>query len=92
MLISWLPHSSGVIVQEFELWYRRLSETDYHWKSTSFGQSGNETKKFVGIFDEDNVIRIRGRNNEGLGPFSEPYVIYSNGSSFMAIEAEDNGT
>eukprot|EP00794_Sanderia_malayensis_P011289 gene11289-12470_t len=85
MQLSWLPHLKGLIVQDFELWYRPIAATDYDWTSLDFRQSGNETAKFPDVVTADKLIHLRGKNNEGFGPFSDAYKILGNGSSMRII-------
>lgn len=90
--LSWTPHAYGVIVQDFELWYRPVGATDYSWKSVTFKQFGNETANITGLFGkEDYVIRIRGQNKEGVGPFSNAFIMLKNGTGFQATKDEVAG-
>ncbi len=89
--VSWMPHSKGLIVQDFELWYRPLHGTDFEWKSMNFRQSGNETVNFTSLLKDDNIIRLRGKNDQGFGPFSDAYKVFGNGSSIHIVESPRDG-
>jgi len=86
-MLSWTPESYGVLVQEFELWYRLVRATDYEWKFITFRQFGNETANITGLFGrKDFLFRIRGHNNQGFGPFSDAYILLRNGTGLKAME------
>ena len=83
--LSWTPKASGALVQEFQLWYRPMSSTDYDWKIMTFRQFGNETANITGIFGRDSYLfRITGKNKQGLGPFSDAYILFENGTGIKA--------
>ena len=85
--LSWTPDAFGVLVQEFELWYRLLGSNDYHWKYITFRQFGNETANITGLFGrKDYLFRIRGQNNQGLGPFSDACILFKNGTGINAVK------
>ena len=80
MRLSWKPDVQGVIVQDFELWRRPLSSTEYDWTSSSFRQSGNESADFNEKTIAGYFIRLRGKNDQGFGPFSSEYTVFGNKS------------
>ena len=85
--LSWVPLTYGVIVQEFDLWYRPFGSTDYNWKYITFRQFGNETANITGLFGKDDLLfRIRGKNQQGSGPFSDAHIVFKNGTGMKAVK------
>ncbi|XP_065056206.1 protein turtle-like [Rhopilema esculentum] len=87
--LSWASHANGVIVEEFELWYRPLNSTEYEWQIYLFKQFGSETANITGVLSGNDVIfRMRGKNPQGLGPFSDAYIVFKNGTGIEAVKDE----
>ena len=84
--LSWGPKDVGIIVDQFELWYRPVTASDYDWHQHKFTQYGNETANLTGIMvGNDYIIRLRGNNSQGLGPFSDAFFKFKNGSGGRVI-------